>query len=35
MHTLTLILVLAAPFVIVWLLIAFLIVTIGNETSRR
>ena len=34
MHTLLLILVLAGPFVILWLLIAFLIVTIGRETGR-
>ena len=35
MRTLTMILVLAAPFLIVWLLIAALIVTIGRDTRRR
>ena len=34
MHTLLLVVVLAAPFVLVWLLIAVLTVIIGRETSR-
>ena len=35
MHTLILILVLAAPFVIIWLLIAVLTVVIGKETEKK
>jgi hypothetical protein len=35
MHTFILLGVLALPFVLIWLLIAFLTVTIGRETTKR
>ena len=35
MHTFILLLVLAAPFVAIWVLIAVLTVIIGNETTKK